>query len=90
MAGVRAMHAATDGNPDILDTSGVELMKDLCEVWSTNAASDIMEWLVCYCLQRCVMGYHERCCAMGIIDGVVLWGIMDGVVVWGIMDVVVV
>ena len=40
------MYVVTDGNPDILDTPGVALMKELMDTWGPNNSSDIMEYLV--------------------------------------------
>ena len=43
---VMAMHALTEGNPDILDSAGVSLMAELMNQYKQDTNSGVMEALV--------------------------------------------
>lgn len=40
------MQALCDGNPDVLDDTGVKIMVELLQQWQSDTQSDVTEMLV--------------------------------------------
>ncbi|KAF2351505.1 Armadillo-type fold [Trinorchestia longiramus] len=57
---LKALQALSNGNPDVLDDSGVALMLELMERWQTDKHTDIMEMLARWCHSSNIKHEHNR------------------------------